>query len=110
MKDHILSAYLKEFVEEFGLTHLTEIDAFEYFAAHSVISKHTPESFEPQEVVVGGSGDLGIDAIGIIVNDHPVLSNEAVDFLKGGLHRLDAQFIFIQAKTSPHFELSLIHI
>ena len=104
MKDRILSSYLKDFVDKFGLNTLDEATAFEHLSGHCIVSMQTPEPFESSEVIVGGSGDLGIDALGILVNDHLVQSELDVDHFRNSLHRLDVQFIFVQAKTSPHFD------
>jgi hypothetical protein len=106
MKDRIISSYLKNFLEKFRLTDLGEAEAFEYFVNHCVISKHHTDSFEPERVSVGGSDDLGLDGLGILVNDHLVFAKSDVDHLKKTLRRLDVQFVFAQAKTSPHFEAS----
>ena len=104
MKDQIMAAYLEDFVQEFGLTGLEESEAFEHFVNYCTVSKHHPDLFEPDEVAVGGGGDLGLDGLGILVNDHLVTSTESVDYLKKELRRLDVEFIFVQAKTSPHFD------
>ena len=103
MKDQIISAYLEDFTTQFGFSQLEEGNAFEYFVNYCVISKHHPDAFEPEDVAVGGQGDLGSDGIAIIVNDHLVLSESDVDHLKKELRRLDVQFVFVQAKRSPHF-------
>ena len=104
MNDRILTAYLTEFVDEFGYQSLSESDAFELFSGYFVVSKYSPEQFEPDEVATGGPGDLGLDAVGTIVNDHLVHSIEDVDHFKDLLHRLDVRFVFVQAKTSAHFD------
>ena len=104
MRDRILSSYLKDFVDQFNLKHLDEPTAFEHLSSHCVISMHTPEYFESSDVIVGGGGDLGIDGIGILVNDHLVRSEQDVDHFRETLRRLDVQFIFVQSKTSPRFE------
>ena len=106
MKDRILTSYVKGFVEQFNLAELEETKAFEYLVSHCVISKHSPEHFEPDDVIVDGPGDIGIDAIGILVNDHIVRSESDVDHFKRALRRLDVQFIFVQTKTSPRFAVS----
>lgn len=104
MRDRIIAAYLKDFIEQHRLSDLKEAEAFEHFVNYCVISKHYPDSFDPEEVSVGGSGDLGLDGVGILVNDHLVFSREGVDYFKKHLRRLDVQFVFVQAKTSPRFE------
>ncbi len=108
MKDQILDAYLRDFTEKFGLAGLKEEEAFERFVSYCVIAKHYADTFDPDEVCVGGSGDLGLDAVAILVNDHIVFSKEDVDHLKKTLRRLDVQFVFVQAKTSPKFEATEI--
>ncbi len=108
MKDRILSAYLSDFVNSFSLGRLDEPSAFEHFASYYVVSKFNLEDFEPGNVSVGGPGDLGLDSVGILVNDHLVHSNTDVDFFKNFLHRLDVQFVFIQVKSSSRFEASEI--
>lgn len=104
MQDRILEGFLKAFVSEFGLTSLNESDAFERFVNHCVLSKHYADTIDPDEITVGGGGDLGLDGIGILVNDNLVFSPEDVDHFVKHLRRLDATFIFIQTKTSPRFE------
>lgn len=104
MKDQIIGAYLKDFTDQFGLATLAESEAFEQFVNYCVVSKHHPDAFEPEDVSAGGSGDLGLDGIAIIVNDHLVFSNNDVEHLKKVLRRLDVRFIFTQSKTSSHFD------
>ncbi len=108
MKDRILSTYVNDFVDNFNLGELDEASAFEHLASYCVVSKYNPESFESGDVAVGGPGDLGIDGIGVLVNDHLVQTDSDVDHFKKALHRLDVQFIFVQAKTSPKFEAAEI--
>ena len=104
MHDRIIDAYLKDFVTQYGFVDLDEPTAFEHFVNYCVISKHHPDSFDPDDVSVGGDGDLGLDGVGILVNDHLALSAADVDYFKKSLRRLDAEFVFIQAKISPRFE------
>ena len=104
MKDRIISAYLRDFIEEFGLHDLDESQAFEHFVNYCAISRHYPNAFDPEDVTVGGESDLGLDGVGILVNDHLARSREDVDYFKKALRRLDVDFVFIQAKRSAHFE------
>jgi cold shock CspA family protein len=104
MRDRIIESYLKDFVEQFALNELAESEAFERFVNHCLLSRHHPESFDPDEVSVGGPGDLGLDGVAILVNDHLAGASEDVDYLKKRLRRLDVEFVFVQAKSSPHFD------
>lgn len=90
------------------LGRLDEPTAFEHFASYYVVSKYNPEDFEPSTVAVGGPGDLGLDGIGILVNDHLIQDPSDVDYFRQALQRLEVQFIFIQAKSSTKFEASEI--
>lgn len=108
MKDRILESYLKDFVEQYSLGDLNESTSFEHLVGHCIISKHSPENFEPDDVIVGGAGDLGLDAVGIVVNDYIVRSKSDVDYFKTTLRRLDVQFIFAQAKTGRKFSAAEI--
>jgi hypothetical protein len=102
--DRIIEGYLKDFVEVQGLHDLDPTQAFEYFINHLIISRDYPEPFELDDISVGGGSDLGIDGLGIIVNEHLVFSNEDIDFFKKQLRRLDARFLFVQSKTSANFD------
>lgn len=108
MQDRIVEGYLKDFIKSEQLEHLDDAQAFERFVNFCVISRDHPDTFELEDVSVGGTGDLGIDGLAILVNDHIVSSPEDVDFFKKQLRRLDVRFVFIQSKTSGNFEASEI--
>lgn len=104
MKDQIVSSYLATFNDQFQLGDLNESESFEHFVNHCLISKHHADPFDPRDVTIGGSGDLGLDGVGILVNEHLVFEENAVEFLKKQLRRFDVDFIFVQSKTTPHFD------
>lgn len=104
MKDPVLESYLKDFSKENKKSHLGESAQFEHFVNFCVMAKHYTETFDPDDVSIGGGGDLGIDGIGIFVNDHLVLAQSDVDYLKKSLRRLDVEFVFVQSKTSSSFD------
>jgi cold shock CspA family protein len=104
MHDRIVEGYLKDFVTSEGMGYLGESGAFERFINFCIISRDHPEPFEVEDISVGGAGDLGIDGIAVLVNEHLVASTEDVDFFKKQLRRLDVRFVFIQTKTSTAFD------
>lgn len=108
MRDRIISAYLDDFKIEFGMDGLEEPTAFEHFVNYCVVSRQFPGNFDPEDVSVGGSGDLGLDGLAILVDDNIVQSIEDVDYFKRTLRRLDVDFLFIQTKSSPQFEAAAI--
>lgn len=103
MRDQILNSFLKDFVDENGLTHLEESEAFEHFAAYSIIARHHPEPFEPEDVRVGGPGS-SFDGAAVLVCDHIVSSIEELEHFKNELKRLEVKFVFVEAKTSANFD------
>lgn len=105
MHDRILEGYLKDFIADFGLSKVEHTKAFEHFVNYCIISKSLPEQFDFEDLSTGGGNDTAIDGIAILVNGHLVLSKDEVDYFNKVIGRLDAEFIFIQTKTSDKFEL-----
>ena len=64
MNDRILTAYLNDFVDEHGFGEMEESKAFEHFTSYLIVGRYSPDQFEPDEVAIGGSGDLGLDGVG----------------------------------------------
>jgi cold shock CspA family protein len=108
MKDKLLEGYLKDFVESHKFNDLPMSEAFEHFVNRCIVAREHPENIEFESMKVGGSGDLAIDGIGILVNEHLVSSVEDVNFFLRTLRRLDVRFLFVQSKTSENFNLAEI--
>jgi cold shock CspA family protein len=108
MKDKIIEGYIRDFREDFEFQGDTESEIFEKFSNYCILSKIHNESFDPDIISVGGTHDTGLDGIAILVNEHIVTSIEDVDFFKKSLKRLDVQFVFLQSKESPKFEMGEI--
>ena len=108
MKDIVLEGFVQSFAAARGLSHLDRGELFETFAASSIFRKyHQWDAVEMDDsVLVGGANDGGIDAIGILVNGRPARTEEDVEFFIGTLHRLEVEFIFIQAKSASQFKAS----
>jgi len=105
MIDKILEGYIKGFSEEYGMEGISKDLIFESFANYCVVSRLYPGSFDLDNICVDDGEQLGLDGIAIIVNDHLVTSKEEVDGVVKFLGRLNAQFIFTQAKTSGKFDM-----
>ncbi len=108
MKDRIVEGYLKDFAEAHDLRDLDESKLFEHFINHCIVSREHPENFDFETVTVGGLGEVGIDGIAILVNDHLVSSKDEIEFFSKKLRRLDVRFMFIQAKTGDRFDMGEI--
>ncbi|MCX7384658.1 MAG: hypothetical protein NT133_25300 [Alphaproteobacteria bacterium] len=99
MDDPVLRSYLREFSEANNLSGKGEPDIFEFFAAYCVCHRDFSEHVILEDVVVAGGQDTGIDAIGIFLNDIPVKSHAQVQEI-ASRQKIEADFCFIQAKTS----------
>ena len=108
MNDLVLEGFVNNFAEARGLFGHPESDIFEAFVASSVLRKYHQSDITGMEddILVGGGGDGGMDAVVILVNGRPISTEEGIDFLFGSHGRLDVEFIFIQAKTSAGFSAS----
>ncbi len=106
MKDKLIEGYLKDFVQAHELQDLEESEAFEHFVNYCIACREHPENLDFQSMHVGGTGDLAIDGIAILVNEHLVSSQEDVNFFLRTLRRLDVRFLFIQSKTSEKFSVA----
>ena len=105
MKDVVLEGFVKDFSESRGLSHLNSSELFEAFVASAIFRKYHQTDITDFDdgILVGGSGDGGLDAIGIIVNGRLARTKEDVEFFFENLRRLDVEFVFVQAKSSSNF-------
>ena len=108
MKDKLIEGYLKDFVETHEFSDLSTSEAFEHFVNRCIVSREHPENVDFESMRVGGSGDLAIDGIAILVNEHLASSVEDVNFFLRTLRRLDVRFLFVQSKTSDNFSVAEI--
>ena len=108
MRDLVLEGFVNNFAEGRGLAQLPQGEVFEAFATYSVLrNQHQCDVADLDDnLLVGGNADGGIDSIAILVNGRPVHTEEDVRFFAEHLQRLDVDFVFLQAKTSPHFKAS----
>lgn len=101
--DRITTALLRDFVDEENLQALDEDEAFERFANFCVISQIYGETFNVEDVSVGGGEDTGLDGIALLVNGSLVTSADEIDDLATVNGYLEVDFVFVQAKRSPSF-------
>ena len=98
--DRITETLLKEFVSTQGMESLPESQQFENFANYSVLFAELSDTFDLDDVAVGQDSNIGIDGLAVIVNGVHVLTEEDADSLIDANGFLDADFVFIQDKTS----------
>lgn len=102
--DRVTRGLLKTYVTTAGLGSLKDTQQFERFATHIVLSKLYGGTFSSDDFCVG-DGVQGIDSASLSVNgglisDLPQLEDALME--SGPIF---AELIFVQAKTSPKFDL-----
>lgn len=102
--DSVTQALMKDFCEANELTSLPSDKQFEHFAAYSVISSRYTEEFDTSDLVVGDGQDLNVDAFAVMVNGRLANDADYIDDVLAMNGYLDAEFIIIQAKSSPSFD------
>ena len=110
MDDLILNNLVTNFAEQRRLSDLASETIFEAFVTSCLLRKYHQSDITDAEdsILVGGSGDAGLDAIAVLVNGRPVCAEEDVRFLADKLRRLDVDFVFVQAKTTSRFSAAEI--
>lgn len=106
----IINARFKLFKDVYGLEKEKESSAFEKFVNHAILVSHQPDAFSAGNemmdfVSVGGSNDLGIDGIAIKINGLFVSSIQDVTDIISLTKRSNIEFIFIQSKYKPKFDM-----
>ncbi|WP_082531866.1 AIPR family protein [Methylobacterium sp. Leaf469] len=96
--DLVTKSLIREFSKEFEIENFDQSKQFEIMSAYLTVKRNYSESFNPTDIVSGGGNDLGIDAIGIIVNGQLVTEIDSLgEMLASKIDYLDVTFIFVQA-------------
>lgn len=101
--DKITKSLLDTFSVQNELENLNEPTQFEHFSNYSVISKLNRSTFDLEDIHTGSGGDCAIDGICLIVNGKIVTAMEELIEIVEATGHLDADIIFIQAKTTSSF-------
>lgn len=107
--DRITKQLVKDFLDSQELPESTQDKDFELFSNFSVISKEYNRTFDVRSLTIGNGNDTGIDGIAIIVNGFIVEDIDEVNDLLEHNGYLEATYVFIQSKTSPHFDFAQIN-
>ncbi len=77
---------------------------FEHFVNYCIVSKEYADEFEVEDTHVAGGNDLQIDGIAVIINGLLVNTTDEIDDLAVTNKHIDADFIFVQAKSGKNFD------
>lgn len=106
--DRITESLLDEFSKEHDIAAQPQDKRFEHFASYVTVRRQYSETFDTEEIVTGAGGDIGIDAIAIVVNGSLVTDLDSLKELTAESDHLDVMFIFVQASRSTNFEATKI--
>lgn len=101
--DKITKSLLETFSAQHEIEGQTESTQFEHFSNYSIISKLNRSSFELEDIHTGSGGDCAIDGLCVIANGKIVTDPDELNEVIEGPGHLDAEIIFIQAKTTSSF-------
>jgi hypothetical protein len=77
---------------------------FEHFVNYCIVSKEYADEFEVEDIRVAGGNDLQLDGIAVIVNGLLVSTTDEIDDLASTNKHIDADFVFVQAKSGRNFD------
>lgn len=101
--DRITTSLLKEFSKLNQIEKLDESQQFEHMAAYLALRRHYSRALDTDQIVIGSSGDTGLDAIGIVANGQLLTDIDQVQELVENNGYLEVTFVFVQAERSESF-------
>lgn len=103
--DLITQNLLMSFKKEQSFTDDVEIPVlFEHFANFCVAATEYDEEFDLESISVAGGNDLQLDGVILMVNGVMVNSTEEIEELAKINRYIEAEFIFVQAKSGSEFK------
>uniref|UniRef100_UPI003905D63A hypothetical protein n=1 Tax=Pseudomonas sp. KCJK8993 TaxID=3344565 RepID=UPI003905D63A len=101
--DKITKSLLDTFSSQNEIERLDEATQFEHFCNFSVVSKLNRSTFELDDIHTGNGNDCSIDGICLVINGKIVTTPDELREIVETPGHLDADIIFIQAKTTSSF-------
>ena len=103
--DRVTEGFLTQFAEERELTAMPQTANSSTFVSAVTIRRHyNGETFDTSDILVRGGGDLGIDAIAILVNGSIVTDIESLQEHADVSGHFDVTFIFVQGDRGASFD------
>lgn len=102
--DKILEKANEQFRADRGLEELNQSELFESFSAFCILHSIYRDEFEPEDFRVGGSNDLSVDSVAVLINGDLLIDKEDIAAATAEARTLDVHFILIQSKTTPSFD------
>lgn len=99
----IIKNFLDIHKKEYSIEDLSTEIAFEHFINKCIVNKYSSERFDPSDIMTD-PGEKGLDGVAICVNGRVITSTDELESILSEGKSLDVRFVFIQSKTSEHFD------
>jgi len=111
----IVKVRFKRFVEQYGLQGNEESKNFEIYVNYLIFTSHQTDVFSVktdlfETINVGGTDDLGLDGIGIKINDAFIASKDDVLEYVKAKKKINIELFFTQSKYRPNFVASEFNV
>lgn len=108
--DRITKSFLTEFKNNNGFNKLKDNESFEHFVNYTIVEPKSESRIDIEDINIGIDGTIGIDGFAILLNNQIIYTKEEmIDFLSENKRSCEAEVVFIQSKTSPHFNIGEIN-
>lgn len=99
----IIENFLDIHKKEYSIEDISTEIAFEHFINKCIVNKYSSERFDPSDIMTE-PGEKGLDGVAICVNGRIITSADELESILSEGKSLDVRFVFIQSKTSEHFD------
>lgn len=99
----IIENFLDIHKKEYSIEDLSTEIAFEHFINKCIVNKYSSERFDPSDIMTD-PGEKGLDGVAICVNGRVITSTDELESILSEGKSLDVRFVFVQSKTSEHFD------
>lgn len=99
----IIENFLEIHKKEYSIEHFVAETAFEHFTNKCIVNKYSSERFDPSDIMTD-RGEKGLDGVAVCVNGRVITTIDELNSILGEGKSLDIRFVFIQSKTSEHFD------
>ncbi|MGD2183623.1 hypothetical protein [Lusitaniella coriacea] len=105
--DKITTDFINKFLDAYEIEKEVTTKDFEKFSSYCAIKQHYSSHFESEDIdniLVGETSDTGIDAIGIIIDNKLLDSEEDIELLIDEKENVQISFVFVQSTISRQFD------
>jgi len=99
----IIESFLEIHRKEYSIEDIKVETAFEHFINRCIVNKYSNNRFDPSDIMTD-NGEKGLDGVAICINGRIVTTLDELNAIFSESQTFDVHFVFIQSKTSEHFD------